>query len=185
MVILLFILLSIFKVDFCEETFIRNETIKNCNYAIMDLAKKLEKDYGLKFLNSGESTHAGYNILISLDLMGQKQLDQDGARALILKLINNYIQMFDSDSRFLAYQKLPMWCLPGYREEPTRIKLSLWNENLERFPQPYISLIKVYDDRIEYYSTKPNSQSLVETPFTETYEEGLRKAGLKSDSIHS
>ncbi len=56
------------------------------------------------------------------------------------------------------------------------IKLSFWDEEVNRRPFPYVSLIKVMDNRIFYYYADPTTQKLQE-PIIETFEE----IGLKFD----
>ena len=62
-------------------------------------------------------------------------------------------------------------------QERLGLKIAFWDENVNRYPEPYLSQIKVINGIIYYYQVNPKDQSLGK-PYTETLEEAFSKCSL-------
>jgi hypothetical protein len=79
-------------------------------------------------------------------------------------------EQMESDSKFQYYLRESIKVESKYSVEakydmtlsPEKlgIKLSFWDQNMDRYPAPYISQVRVADGMVYYYSANPSDQSL-------------------------
>lgn len=142
-------------------------------------AKSLTSKYGFKYLNSGIGTVVdNLDVSFAIGMMGRQQMTMDQARPIVLNMIKEFFQKVSTTPVFDEYGKRVKKNLYYYDDrmipEKLGFKIAFWDENVNRYPQPYLSQIKVMEGVIYYYYVNPKDQSLGE-PVTETYEEAHSK----------
>lgn len=149
-------------------------------------AKSLTSKYGFKYLNSGIGTVVdNLDVSFAIGMMGKQQMTIDQARPMVLNMINEFFQKVSTTPLFDEYGKRVKKTLYYYDDrmipEKLGLKIAFWDQNVNRYPQPYLSQIKVMEGVIYYYYVNPKDQSLGEL-ITETYEEAHSKLKL-SDNV--
>ena len=144
-------------------------------------APKLSKKYDLDFLMIGSARIFDYydlHTIFTLSMKTERAMTKEEVRELIKPLMQDFWKVLHSDPIYKE-RAVESWFYEKIKEEPLKpsvmgIKLSFWDEEVNRRPFPYVSLIKVMDNRIFYYHADPATQKLQE-PVIETFEEiGLK-----------
>jgi hypothetical protein len=148
------------------------------------LAEELSEKYNMKYLNYSVGTLVdSYKVAWDISLMSRSILQIDEIRPIITNMIQDFTTKVYQDPLFQrGLDEMHAFYSDGsYDPElsPKRIglRISFWDENMDRPSPPYVSLIKVLEGRIEYYQA--NEDQILKTPYVETFEEAFFKLNSK------
>lgn len=115
-------------------------------------------------------------------LYGIKQLQKDEARALGAKCARDFLKFVQNDKRALEYMEKRSKD-PRMKDTATfpdinhiAFRISLWDENIDRQPEPYIADILFCDGKFRYFTSDEGQRLML--AFEESFEES--QAFLKS-----
>jgi hypothetical protein len=115
-------------------------------------------------------------------LYGIKRLQKDEARALGAKCARDFLKFVQNDQKTLEYMekrsKNPRMKDTATFPDPKHIafRISLWDENIDRQPEPYIADILFCDGKFRYFTSDEGQRLML--AFEESFEES--QAFLKS-----
>lgn len=140
------------------------------------------KKYQMRYLNKGVGTIVDSpTVAWDISLVGPQKLTLEQARTLIVCMLDEFLTLVTKDPLFDEYlkneKKLLSWYDPVLSPKRIGIKLAFWDENVDRYPSPYISQIKAMEGKVFYYQANPKDQSLVEVR-VETFEEAFAKGEI-------
>jgi hypothetical protein len=149
---------------------------------------KLAKKHGLIYLNKGVgSVVDSKNVAWDLSLMGYQQITLEQARSFVVPIIEDFWHQVTTNPIFVAYLKnahsIMDWYDPRLTPKRIGIKIALWDANIDRYPAPYISQIKICDGLVHYYQADSKDQSLQEPPFIESFEEAFARSNRGCEKI--
>lgn len=138
-------------------------------------ANILAQKHGMKLLLMGtghlvdqRDTRKGFSFVD-----GREMTIQQG-RPIAVSMINAFWHKFNSDPLFETWMLL--------RESPRLfysyafgMKISYWNKNYDRPLAPFLSQIRIIEDKINYYYASPKDQSL-ELIYTESIADAMKIA---------
>ena len=154
-----------------------------CQHALFEFAEAFAVKNNLNFVGlcpaeSQFKDKTPFNMI----LWGTSQLTKDSARKLAAECAGEFLQFVQNDKRTLCYMveisknthinndaTFPEACHLGFR-------ISFWDENIDRQPEPYISEIRLFEGKFKYF-TVDDGQRLV-LVHEETFDEA--QAFLKS-----
>jgi hypothetical protein len=149
------------------------------------VGEKLAKERNIKFLLRGMDDLVQCKaVLYSLSFMSHEACGKEVAKEQIKSLMMEWWSMIYNNPVYTEeFDNRTSW--PAHKEyylHPRRfgIKLSFWDEKMNRRSEPYISLVKVCDGKIYYYYRQKEGEALQE-PLVETFEE----AGWKFKNVPS
>lgn len=163
---------------FCSMSFLGPQTIsERADKQLKKDALKLCKKYKLDFLSISDSRileskdeHADYTI----NMMSHREMTKEEVRELTKSFLQDLWRDLKASPIYVECA-IESWKFKKIKEKPLHplvmgIKLSFWDEQMDRRGAPYISLIKVMEGKFFYYYADPATQKLQE-PIVETFEE--------------
>lgn len=152
---------------------------------INKLGKRLESKYNIIYLNHHVGSIVDCNkLLLDISLMGYQNMTVDMARLMIMSIYQDFLYEVTHNPVYDFYFKKVAenvkWYDPVFTPGRLGIRITFWDRNIDRYPPPYVSMVKVYLERIEYYLANPTDQFL-QAPFIETFEEASKKLKPKMD----
>jgi len=173
LIVLLFPFSWLMPANGLHSEYIWDTAFRNLEKFGQQLAKKNQ----LVYLNRGLGILVdNRDVALAISLMGRQKLTIEETRPLIVGMVQEFINLMKSDPTFEAYMqethKHTSWYDPVMSPKRIGIKVSFWDANVDRYPPPYVSQVKVKEGKIFYYQTKSDSQFL-DQPFSETFEEAF------------
>ncbi|MBA3957244.1 MAG: hypothetical protein H0X51_02455 [Parachlamydiaceae bacterium] len=151
---------------------------KTVTSLIRNFGDQQEKKYNLVFLThcTGVSILDCPEVIWAFNYRTDKKLKLEEARQLAVAMIDDYWQYFSKNPFFENYLKASFATISWMPKDvtPKRIgfKIAFWDDQVDRYPPPYISQIRVKDGIIQYFQREPNSPAL-QKPFEETFEQAF------------
>lgn len=143
------------------------------NKELEKFANILAQKHGMKLLLTGtghlvdqKDTRKGFSFIDGC------QMTIEQGRPIAVSMINAFWHKFNNDPLFETYM---------LRSERPRLffsyafgmKISYWDKNYDRPLAPFLSQIRVIEDKIQYYYASPKDQSL-ELTLTETIADAMK-----------
>jgi len=150
-----------------------------CINQIKQLSKQFEEQYKTRYLQNflnNDVNRPDYSF--NLDLMIQKKMTIDEARPLIVSMIRQFWQLMKTNPNFVSVRNYLVSPPKQLTPNNIAIKLSFWDENMDRYHAPYVALIHAKYSEIAYYFTNPEDQFLQEKPQKESFEEAFQRSGV-------
>jgi hypothetical protein len=133
------------------------------DWTVFLFAKKMTADFGLNFVAfrnvyEEQSSFTPFQIA----LWGRHQLSLPEARKLTAKISHDFLHTVQTDKDALDFMQKaynsPKTHLDALQPEKRHIalRLSFWDENIDRQPVPYIAEVRLYNEKITYYTADEN-----------------------------
>jgi hypothetical protein len=152
-------------------------------HAVFEFAKILSAKTNLNFVDlvpaeSQFNDKTPFNMI----LWGTSRLMKDAARKLAVECSKEFLKFVQNDKRTLDYMVERSTSKYSHDEATfpevrhIGLRISFWDENIDRQPEPYIAEIRLYDGKFKYF-TADDGQRLV-LAYEETFDDA--QAFLKS-----
>jgi len=180
---LLFFSLFFICVIFCSFIFFQEDNLAKYHLAqkkIPTIAKKIAKINGLRLLAPNQlwlvDEQANWSGWL-LDLVDRRQLTAEQAKELTVRIANQLFNELKKDRIFHDALRELVKNDPNELQDTELnanrigLKIAFWDENMNRYPKPYISQVRVARGIISYYVARPDqsleflsSEPLILTP---------------------
>ena len=131
--------------------------------AMFRFAQKFGSGKGLYLAALGDAGgDFGLAFPFEIALWGHRQVNLKEARTLMTQLFNQFLQFLktnkDVPERLIEERKLPRSTIDTDIPDGRHIalRLSFWDENIDRQPEPYIAEVRLYNQKIFYYTADEN-----------------------------
>ena len=150
--------------------------------AIFWFEKKFCETNGLSLVTIGNASESSLGSkAFDFVLRGEQPLDLDQSRKLVSLCFNETLKFIRNDQDCLDYMKRRSnWSNlkdPATVPEPRHIafRISFWDENIDRQPEPYIAEIRVVGDNCKYFTANEKQQLVL------AFEETLKDPSIVND----
>lgn len=174
-IITIVILLSLFIL------FVRSKTKHDVNESwnhLRQFGPQMAFEYNLTYLSGGTASPVDQKVIWILTFKSGEPKEISEARRQILELIDALWKEGSTDPVYakyiVEYEKFLFRDKLTLSLKDFGIRVGYWDENVERFPKPYISQVAMMGEKIQYFYANPETQAL-EAPITETIEEAKSK----------
>lgn len=146
---------------------------RRCDIEFKAFSHKMAKKYNLELLVTGTGTIVDSHIANwVVSYLSHDQLSLHQVRPIITSMAKELYQLITTDPKFLNYQNLqnqdyqePL--IPKLDPDRIGIKITFWDQNMDRMKQPAIAQVIFNDKTITYFFADPQTQALVD-PIVET-----------------
>lgn len=150
--------------------------------------RQLAKQYGMDYISRGVGNIVdSMEVYWDLNLFSQQRLTIEQSRHIVVAFMTDFWNKLSRDEAILddIQYNIREKLLPHQQMIPSALglRLSFWDENVDRYPSPYVSRVVVAEGKVRYYMADPKDQSLQEPPYIETLEEAATKAGFPNPSF--
>ena len=142
--------------------------------------KEIAEKYDLELLVHGLGDIVdSHTTRWAISWASEKKLELPEARKFLIPILDDFWKEISTNE---AYQDVADYLHKTYPRTSVReivpenigIKISFWDKNVNRYPKPYLSQIKVADGKVYYYYADPVTHDLTD-PIVETIEEAKKR----------
>ena len=144
---------------------------QKANQALDVISNEVAKNFNLEFLLSGYSfSETSENAVWLVSFKSSEKLTQKDSSIFVKQFMKTFLEKMRNNRVFNEYLKKSdnnSFSKRTFRDDLFALKLSFWDENMDRPLAPYIAQIRVADNNVYYYYADPKTQALQEPPITE------------------
>lgn len=148
---------------------------RNKDQTIDDFGQKVEKKYNMELI-SVICVIEGASERYAMSFISNKKISLEEGRSTGLSLFDEFLEMLQKDDKVKTYVEES---LKGGTKRPVKpsgetisLKITYWDENVDRRFPPYLAAIIFSEERFNYYEANPKTQEL-RLVLSESYEDAM------------